>query len=208
VGATVNPVVDPASGEPEFKHTPARLERIEVQWHGFLLSRDSVPPPPAAWWAVAAQESGHRLEFGGNGQGPDGEWLRGVVRDADGAEWIEYSDPGTGTWRTAVLSGGRLIACMMVTRSGILPPRSWLTSLLAKPCLEPADRSSLLRGVRRDVPDPGLTVCACFQIGANSIRRAVQSGCNTVEGIGAKLRAGTNCGSCRPEIQRLLRGAG
>ncbi len=39
VGALVNPVVDPVSGEPEFKHTPARVMPFAVNWHGFILSR-------------------------------------------------------------------------------------------------------------------------------------------------------------------------
>jgi assimilatory nitrate reductase catalytic subunit len=32
VGALVNPVVDPVSGEPEFKHTPVRSNPSCVEW--------------------------------------------------------------------------------------------------------------------------------------------------------------------------------
>ncbi len=42
VGALVNPVVDPISGEPEFKHTPARVEPFYVRWYGFVLARKSL----------------------------------------------------------------------------------------------------------------------------------------------------------------------
>ena len=38
-GALVKAVVDPISGEPEFKHNPARIEPFPVTWYGFLLSR-------------------------------------------------------------------------------------------------------------------------------------------------------------------------
>jgi len=38
-GAVVNPAVDPVSGEPEFKHTPVRVDKFRVSWHGFSLSR-------------------------------------------------------------------------------------------------------------------------------------------------------------------------
>ena len=38
VGAVVNPVVDPVSGEPEFKHTPVRIEQFRVHWHAFVLT--------------------------------------------------------------------------------------------------------------------------------------------------------------------------
>jgi assimilatory nitrate reductase catalytic subunit len=47
-------------------------------------------------------------------------------------------------------------------------------------------------------------VCACFSVGAATIATAVKSGCATVAAVGQKVKAGTNCGSCRPEIARLI----
>jgi assimilatory nitrate reductase catalytic subunit len=76
--------------------------------------------------------------------------------------------------------------------------------LFALPKLEPEDRNSLLRGARADVPDAGPTVCACFGVGANVIRDAVTAGCGSVQAVGQCTRAGTNCGSCRPEIARFI----
>ena len=42
VGALVGPAVDPISGEPEFKNTPARVEPFVVNWYGFALTRGSL----------------------------------------------------------------------------------------------------------------------------------------------------------------------
>lgn len=42
IGTVVNPVVDPISGEPKFKHTPVRVEDFPFSWHGFVLSRNEV----------------------------------------------------------------------------------------------------------------------------------------------------------------------
>jgi assimilatory nitrate reductase catalytic subunit len=48
-------------------------------------------------------------------------------------------------------------------------------------------------------------VCACFSIGLTAIRDRIESGeATTVEDIGKLLRAGTNCGSCVPELKRIL----
>ena len=47
-------------------------------------------------------------------------------------------------------------------------------------------------------------MCVCFQVGAARIAAAAAAGCRTVEKIGARLGAGTNCGSCVPEIRRLI----
>ncbi len=55
----------------------------------------------------------------------------------------------------------------------------------------------------------GPIVCACFGVGLATIRDAILSGTATsVEGIGTALRAGTNCGSCLPELKRIVADAG
>jgi assimilatory nitrate reductase catalytic subunit len=56
-----------------------------------------------------------------------------------------------------------------------------------------------------DMPDPGPIVCACLSVGVNTILTGIETqGLMTVEAIGAALGAGITCGSCRPEIARLL----
>jgi assimilatory nitrate reductase catalytic subunit len=48
-------------------------------------------------------------------------------------------------------------------------------------------------------------VCACFQVGLDTVRKAVSCGAvKTVADIGQTLRAGTNCGSCLPELKRII----
>lgn len=52
--------------------------------------------------------------------------------------------------------------------------------------------------------DEGPQVCACFGVRLGVIRDAVNQGARTTEDIGVALRAGTNCGSCLPELKRIL----
>ena len=48
-------------------------------------------------------------------------------------------------------------------------------------------------------------ICACFGVGVAAIRQAVAGGAaRTVAEIGRTLRAGTNCGSCLPELKRII----
>jgi assimilatory nitrate reductase catalytic subunit len=55
------------------------------------------------------------------------------------------------------------------------------------------------------LPDPGPVICACFGVGLNVIRAALESGAAAnAEEIGMALRAGTNCGSCLPELRRIV----
>jgi assimilatory nitrate reductase catalytic subunit len=207
--AVVNPVVDALSGEPEFKHTPVRLEAVPIGWRGFLLTRERVAAPDNTWWTYSPGDGVHRLEFAGQGSArPDADWLRQVLPSSVAAQWIEFEDTAAGHYRAALLQDGRLVACLMMVTRGALPARAWLASLFARDGLDPADRRSLLLGRRLDAPDPGVTVCACFGVGANTIRDAVRSGCASVDAVGQKLRAGTNCGSCRPEIGRIVASEG
>ncbi|KJF82349.1 hypothetical protein UA44_07445 [Klebsiella aerogenes] len=50
----------------------------------------------------------------------------------------------------------------------------------------------------------GRTICSCFSIGERQIGEAIAGGCVSVEALGAKLKCGTNCGSCIPELKALL----
>ena len=63
----------------------------------------------------------------------------------------------------------------------------------------------LLGRTPADLPDPGPTLCSCFGVGVNTIVNAIETkGLMSVEAVGDMLQAGTNCGSCRPEISTLL----
>lgn len=67
------------------------------------------------------------------------------------------------------------------------------------------DVPALLAGRPRDAgPDRGAILCVCHDIGALEIEAAIASGADSVPAIGASCRAGTNCGSCRPELARML----
>ena len=84
--------------------------------------------------------------------------------------------------------------------------RGFAAQALEQAELDGIDRMRLLAGrPGQDRPDPGATVCACFEVGVNTIMAAItREGLVTVDAVGAALRAGTNCGSCRAEIQRMI----
>lgn len=58
--------------------------------------------------------------------------------------------------------------------------------------------------------DPGPTVCACFDVGRQTVLDFIRhTAAADIDSIGRSLKAGTNCGSCRPELAGLLsEGAG
>ena len=51
----------------------------------------------------------------------------------------------------------------------------------------------------------GRTICACFGVGLSTLHGAIaQRRLTSVAEIGTVLRAGTNCGSCIPELKAIL----
>jgi assimilatory nitrate reductase catalytic subunit len=57
----------------------------------------------------------------------------------------------------------------------------------------------------RDAKPGGKIVCSCFSVSQEDILAAIQAeGLTSAAQIGAKLKAGTNCGSCIPELMKLL----
>jgi ferredoxin-nitrate reductase len=65
-------------------------------------------------------------------------------------------------------------------------------------------RLQLLRSGGPATPVLGKLVCSCNNVGADNLRQAIASGCNSLKELCASTGAGTGCGSCRPEVQRLL----
>jgi assimilatory nitrate reductase catalytic subunit len=208
VGALVAPVTDPVSGQPEFKHTPVRVVPWRPAWHGFVLSREPLPVPAADYW-VRVRAAGHwRYELADDTVPADWTtWVR--TRLGEGGEWLEFEDRGTGAFRAACISEGRLQAALFAGADHRLPPRDWLGGLFGASPLEGWQRMNLLAGRPSDgVRDTGRTVCACFGVGLETLRSAIrEQGLDSPEALGSALRAGTRCGSCLPEIRTLLAGA-
>jgi assimilatory nitrate reductase catalytic subunit len=208
VGALVNPAVDPVSGEPEFKHTPARVEPFPVEWHGVIAARQPVATREMTWWALVSGAGFRRYEVAGRKRPPDwSEWVRALLAVGTlEADYLEYSDAAAGIYRGVHIVNDRLQACAYFSRRPELPARSWLTSLLTREHLQSADRLALLAGrPLRPADDAGPILCSCFAVGRHTISRLIDGeGLTDARQVGARLRAGTNCGSCLPEIGKLL----
>jgi assimilatory nitrate reductase catalytic subunit len=202
VGALVQPFADPYSGQPEMKATPASVTRVETLVEGFVLSRDPVTLPDGLRWARAAVEGGIGTVLASD-QLVDGRALASALAGDDGTV-TEMSDAARGIYRAAVFRVGRLEAVLFLALGG-RPSWNWIETQFGLNDLPPASRKALLSGRSPDgLADAGPTVCACFAVGLNTIRAAIVAGACDVDAVGLALKAGTNCGSCRPEIKKLI----
>jgi len=199
IDALVPSVTDPISGQPESKGAVVSVTPFAAKWYGFAISQMPIKPK-YDYWALAKTYAGYRVELAGMTVPED--WVEEARRlfglpDADVQTML---DPAKGTARVAFHVNGALVAALFVSRTPVAVMRDYLAALPGQ------EVPGVLAGKSpANQPDPGPVLCSCFNVGINTILAAIETrGLMSVEAIGAALDAGTNCGSCRPEISALI----
>ena len=203
-GSLVHAICDPFSGQPDFKATPVAVAPVPVRLAGFMLARGRIPLPRDSYWAWSALTGGYAARIDTSGDGAD---VLAALKAAIGpqAEVLRYADAARGLLRTALVADSRLIGALFLAPPDRAPKPSILAEAWAADTLDRTSRRVILSGKRLDGgADEGPNVCACFGVPQGRIVAAIGGGAITPEAIGAQLKAGTNCGSCIPELKRLL----
>src|SRR5947208_11297721 len=206
VGALVAPFTDPFSGQPENKATPASIVPYEYVFRGFAPSRARLELPPHVWWARVTVAGGYGYLFADNADLARWQsWLRSIA----GSDLAEYKDFGGGVYRAASFAEDRIATCLFIGPARDAGDWNVVKSLFALDALSEDQRRMLLSGKSIDgLENCGPIVCACFGVGRSTICDAIAAGARTASEIGVQLKAGTNCGSCIPEMKRLIAQAG
>ena len=210
IARLVGAATDPVSGQPELKATPVRVTPVATLWHGLLLHVTEPPLDGPYYWARVPVEMGYAVILAGWEKLPSGDggqaWIADLLAAPTMAELVIYADPGRRTFRYASIVNGRLEACLLLAGTArALPSATALQALLGAPiALEM--RTDLLAGVIGVTSDDAdRTVCACFAVGLKKLHRSIiERLLTSIAEIGAALRAGTNCGSCVPELNAIL----
>ncbi len=205
----VNPDCDPLSGQPEFKHTPVAIKVVKKAWYGFLLSRRQLKISSGNYWNLNKGHKLWRYEIAGNDTPQNwAESARTILcaHEKD-VSWMEYFDESAKQYRAARLVGDQLESCIFISSDPHLPDRDWLMALFDKVALDDSEKAFLLSGRPGEASeDAGASVCACFGVGRNTILKAIrEDNLDSLDAIGKTLQAGTNCGSCIPELAALLK---
>lgn len=200
IDAVIATATDPHSGQPETKAAAVQIAPFAAQWFGFAVAKNPLTPD-CAYWARARTTTGYRAELAGV-SAPD-DWRAEARRlfNLPDAQMVSVIDPARGLARLAFLEHGCVVAALFIATHPVAVSRNHAVDLLGT-----APDHGLLAGrPTADRPDAGAIICACFDVGANTILTAIDTqSLATVEAIGTALRAGTNCGSCRSELRALL----
>lgn len=196
----VLPVVDPVSGQPALKGSTVSVKPFVARWYGFLASQFPIRPQ-ADYCAVARNSTGWAAELAG--ATTPAHWpqilsqLVGVTAD----EVSTYSDRATGQTRLALVQNKRIAALFFVGPEPLALARRTITTAIGT--TQPA-LAALAGKPGSGTPDDGAVLCSCFSVGVNTIQRAINAGAVSVAQISERTCAGSNCGSCRPELAAML----
>jgi assimilatory nitrate reductase catalytic subunit len=114
-------------------------------------------------------------------------------------------DPASDDFRAAAFEGDRLSVALFTSAGRDEAAFNRVIHALEQPRLSPAERKSLLAGrLGAGGADAGPTICACFAVRRATIEAAIAKGALDLDSVAAATRAGSNCGSCRPEIKRVI----
>ncbi|MCJ8314961.1 MAG: (2Fe-2S)-binding protein [Pseudomonadales bacterium] len=203
VDSLVTAIVDKISGQPQFKSTAVQVSADQAKWHALLFCKENVDISFDYWCKNLVQQA---TMYSISDQCDEKFIIKRIqnmfkhIKD-----WVSLTDAATGHIRLAGFESDELTVLMFISpdQDGLVD-KNWPAKQIGEK-FEKAQRYQVLIGKDQgDVPDVGAIICSCFQIGENQIKDAVLAGCKTSEALGEKLKCGTNCGSCIPELDKII----
>ncbi len=203
MGALINKDNDPVSGQPALKMTDVNAAVFSTEWEGFLLTSKDLGHLDTDYWVYNVTDTGHMYEI--SGQNDPVEFIRSVRNQFESDHWVMFSVPTNRHYRPCLIERDQLKAGLFIHMDYDFSGRQWLIDIFGQEELSIHDRRAILAGrPLGKVEDKGAIVCSCFQVGENTIQKAIAGGCTGADELGAELKCGTNCGSCIPELKSLI----
>ncbi|GAA4323624.1 hypothetical protein GCM10023149_24680 [Mucilaginibacter gynuensis] len=119
----------------------------------------------------------------------------------DTYEEITFIDKAKRYYKKCIIHNDRLVGTILI---GDKSEFNEFRELIANKTELSDKRLKLLRSGSKAEPVMGKLVCSCNNVGADNIRNKIAAGCTELKDICSATGAGTGCGSCRPEVKRLL----
>ncbi|MGE8152706.1 molybdopterin-dependent oxidoreductase [Pseudomonas vancouverensis] len=213
------PAFDPLSKQPELKHSGVRLEPVQLSWHLFALIEGNVQqhfetlrPLCEAFSYVSLSLIGRErpalLIRAASAAAPDPHRLHDIDQclGLNDGPVLAYDDPRRAIGKRVRIENGRITAIRL---AGETLARHWLQNLW----LEGRADEQLRRWLLAPLSAPpgqidaqaigNKTLCNCKNVSQNAVCTGIRRGLD-LQGLKQELGCGTQCGSCVPEIKRLL----
>lgn len=212
------PAFDPLSKQPELKHAGIDVEKVELPWQFFALVEGDVQRRFNALRPLfehvdyanlvpTGRERPALLIKAAAAKAPDAALLAqiDVLLGVDEGPVLSYDDPRRAVGKRVRLDGERIVAIRL---AGETAARDWLKGLWSDGRTDAELRRWLLAPL---ATPPGVsggakkakTLCNCLNVSEAAVCAGIARGLN-LDGLKQELKCGTSCGSCVPEIKRLL----
>ena len=156
------------------------------------------------WAAYADAPPYNVLKIPGTSVSTVGLTAPGDGDDAgDGFEEVTLLDRRMGYYKKCVVRHDRLVGAVLI---GDNAEFAAFRRLIETGSELDEQREQLLRPAAAGLPGTprGRLVCSCHGVGADDLSAAVAAGSATLAELCAATRAGTGCGTCRPEVAAFL----
>ncbi len=217
------PAFDPVSKQPELKHAAVAIRKAELPWRflafGWVdqdqalllqrLLREQMKAFAFASVTLFGRDKVGVLFRAANEQAVDVAAIQHEF-DLNGLDVLRYDDARRSVWRRVRVVDGKLAA---VSLAGDVAAERWLRAFLEeeRPVAE-LGRQLLQPSAQppQGFKERGKIVCNCFNVAETDIDAAL-SGTEAgdvderVECLRQQLKCGTQCGSCVPELKRIVR---
>ena len=118
-------------------------------------------------------------------------------------EEIVFIDKARRYYKKCIIHQDRLVGAILIgDRDEFREFREWITGGIELN----ERRLQLLRSGSRVQPLQGRLVCSCNNVGVDNLQQKIAEGYNEMAALCSATGAGTGCGSCRPEVKRILEG--
>jgi assimilatory nitrate reductase catalytic subunit len=229
VNALTLPALDPSSHQPELKHAAVKILKAELPWRFLVFGW--VEPSAALALQAALRPAMRRFAYASCtlfGRDRIGVLFRAaddtaaqaeLIADIEGrfgiagANVLRYDDKRRGNARHIVVRDGKLVA---VSLAGDLSAEHWLKAYLdGEQPVAPLGRLLLMPSSQppQGFKPRGRIVCNCFNVAETEIGAMLErqdwvnagTPAMALAAVQEKLKCGTNCGSCLPELKQLIR---
>ena len=120
----------------------------------------------------------------------------------DGYDEILFIDQSRRYYKKCIVKDDRLVGAILV---GDKSEFAEFKNLIENRIELSEKRLQLLRSGQSQEPVKGRLICSCNQVGEGNLEKLIAAGVNTLGALCTQSGAGLGCGSCKPEVQQLLK---
>ena len=211
------PAFDPLSKQPELKQAGVEVDKVELPWQFYALVEGDVQQRLSALRPLFETFAYASLSLTGRERpalqiraasavAPDAALLAQIdgLLGLDEGPVLAYDDPRRTVGKRVRIEDGRITALRL---AGETAARDWLKGLWSEGKADAELRRWLLAPLStppgNSAKASGKTLCNCLNVSESAVCAGISRGLD-LDGLKQELKCGTSCGSCVPEIKRLL----